>query len=99
MSAPIETAGVPALRLRGVGKTYVKRRSILEVMLHPWKKAERVEGLVDVSLEVPRGTLYGLLGPNGAGKTTLLKILACLILPTRGTAEVEGLDVAKDDEA
>jgi ABC-2 type transport system ATP-binding protein len=87
-----------SLRLRGVSKTYVKRRSLLEMALHPWRRAERVEGLVDVHLEVPRGTLYGLLGPNGAGKTTLLKILACLILPTRGTAEVEGHDVARDDE-
>jgi len=95
-SAP--AAAVPALRLRQVGKTYFKRRSLLEMALRPWRRAERVEGLVDVDLEVPRGTLYGLLGPNGAGKTTLLKILACLILPTKGTAEVEGRDVARDDQ-
>jgi len=98
VAAAAPAAGVPALRLRDLGKTYIKRRSILEMTLHPTRRAERVEGLVDVSLEVPRGTLYGLLGPNGAGKTTLLKILACLILPTRGTAEVEGRDVARDDE-
>jgi len=88
----------PALRLTGVGKTYIKRRSLLEMALHPWRRAERVEGLVDVDLEVPRGMLYGLLGPNGAGKTTLLKILACLILPTQGKAEVEGRDVATEDQ-
>src|SRR5678809_741145 len=70
--ATVPSAGVPALRLRDLGKTYIKRRTILEATLHPWRRAERVEGLVDVSLEVPRGTLYGLLGPNGAGKTCLL---------------------------
>jgi ABC-2 type transport system ATP-binding protein len=97
-SAPGAPApGTPALRLRGVGKTYLKHRSLVEMMVRPFKKTERVEGLADVDLEVPRGTLYGLLGPNGAGKTTLLKILACLILPSRGTAEVDGRDVARDD--
>jgi len=91
-------ATTAALRLTQVGKTYTKRRSLLDMALRPWRRAERVEGLVDVDLEVPRGTLYGLLGPNGAGKTTLLKILACLILPNRGKAEVEGRDVATEDQ-
>jgi ABC-2 type transport system ATP-binding protein len=95
---PARDAATPALRLIGVGKTYIKRRSLLDMALHPLRRAERIEGLVDVDLEVPRGTLYGLLGPNGAGKTTLLKILACLILPTTGRAMVEGRDVATEDQ-
>ena len=94
---PERAASTPAIRLTQVGKTYLKRRSLLEMALHPWRHAERVEGLVDVDLTVPRGTLSGLLGPNGAGKTTLLKILACLILPNRGKAEVDGRDVATED--
>ena len=40
--------------------------------------------LNDVSLIVPRGSVYGLLGPNGAGKTTLLSILAGLKLDYKG---------------
>jgi ABC-2 type transport system ATP-binding protein len=89
-------AGV-AIRLEHLGKTYVKRRTMQELVLHPFRKAERVEGLRDVDLEVPQGSLFGLLGPNGAGKTTLLKILAGLILPTVGKAVVLDHDVATED--
>jgi ABC-2 type transport system ATP-binding protein len=43
-----------------------------------------------LSLEVPRGGVFGLLGPNGAGKSTTLKILCRLLSPTSGRAEVLG---------
>ena len=49
-----------------------------------------VAALTDLSLDVPRGSIFGFLGPNGAGKTTALKVLAGLIRPTSGTAAVEG---------
>ncbi|MBI4242341.1 MAG: ABC transporter ATP-binding protein [Candidatus Rokubacteria bacterium] len=52
--------------------------------------------LLDVSLAVPRGMVFGLLGPNGAGKTTLLSILATLLLPDRGRASVLGHDVIRE---
>jgi len=47
-----------------------------------------------ITLTVPQGELFGLLGPNGAGKTTLVKMLATLIHPTSGTAEVAGYPLA-----
>jgi len=83
-----------AIRTENLSKTYIKRRSLLEMALKPFAPAQPVEGLIDVDLDVRQGEIFGLLGPNGAGKTTLLKILACLILPTRGVAEVEGHSVA-----
>jgi ABC-2 type transport system ATP-binding protein len=86
-----------AVRTDNLSKIYIKRRSLREMAFHPFARAERITGLQDVSLEVQQGEIFGLLGPNGAGKTTLLKILACLVLPTRGRAFVDGVSVAEDD--
>ena len=59
---------------------------------HLSKRFGTVEALQDLSLEVPRGTLYGLLGPNGAGKTTALRILCTLLAPDAGTVTIAGVD-------
>jgi ABC-2 type transport system ATP-binding protein len=53
-----------------------------------------VRALDGLTLDVPRGSIYGFLGANGAGKTTALKILAGLIRPTSGTASVAGVPAA-----
>jgi ABC-2 type transport system ATP-binding protein len=52
-----------------------------------------------VTLNVPRGAIFGLLGPNGAGKTTLLSILTTLLLPDTGTVTVLGHDAVRDASA
>ena len=47
----------------------------------------------NLSLEVPRGEVFGLIGPNGAGKTTLIRVLATLLEPTYGNVRIDGIDV------
>ncbi|MBN2292386.1 MAG: ABC transporter ATP-binding protein [Pirellulales bacterium] len=52
--------------------------------------AGRVIAVNDMTLQVPRGSIYGLLGPNGAGKTTTLRLLLGLQRATAGSAEIFG---------
>jgi ABC-2 type transport system ATP-binding protein len=49
-----------------------------------------------VSLDIHEGEVFGLLGPNGAGKTTIIHMLATLLKPTSGRAEINGYDIVKD---
>ncbi len=53
--------------------------------------------LDDVSLEVPRGSIYGLLGPNGAGKTTLIRVINRITLPDAGKVIFNGHTITDDD--
>jgi sodium transport system ATP-binding protein len=56
----------------------------------------RIRAVDQVSFDAADGRITGLLGPNGAGKTTLLRMLATLIVPDAGHAEVGGNDVVRD---
>ena len=58
-----------------------------------------VRALDSLSLEVPKGIVFGFLGPNGAGKTTAIRVFLGLIEPTAGRAEVLGLDTRRDGAA
>jgi ABC-2 type transport system ATP-binding protein len=56
------------------------------------KEYKETVALENLTLEVPRGEVFGLIGPNGAGKTTLIRILATLLEPTYGTVRIDGID-------
>ena len=49
----------------------------------------------DLTLDIPRGSVFGLIGPNGAGKTTTFSVLASLLTPTAGRVSVLGYDPAR----
>ena len=66
-----------AIRIEGLGKTYAGGKRALD----------------GVSLDIPRGQIFGLLGPNGAGKSTLINILAGLVVKSEGKAEIWGFDI------
>lgn len=53
--------------------------------------------LDNVSLSIPRGSVYGLLGPNGAGKTTLIRIINHITAPDEGTVTINGHTLTADD--
>jgi sodium transport system ATP-binding protein len=57
------------------------------------KRAGTVNAVKNVSFRCNPGEIFGLLGPNGAGKTTLLRMLATILLPTSGTATIQGFDL------
>ena len=63
------------------------------------KRYGDLEALGGIDLEVPIGTIFGLLGPNGAGKTTAVRILATILKPDGGRAEVLGHDVVREAAA
>ncbi|MDZ4708964.1 MAG: ABC transporter ATP-binding protein [Saprospiraceae bacterium] len=56
----------------------------------------KIIALKAIDLSIQPGEVYGLIGPDGAGKTTLLRILASLLLPESGTAQVLGFDPAME---
>jgi ABC-2 type transport system ATP-binding protein len=57
------------------------------------RKGLEIKALDGISFEVPRGEFFGLLGPNGAGKTTTIGVLTTRVLPTGGSARIEGIEV------
>ncbi len=55
----------------------------------------KARGIINVSLEVEQGEIFGFIGPNGAGKSTTIRLLCSLIYPSEGSAKIFGKDVIK----
>ena len=85
---------MPAIQVHGLTKayrTYKKQPGFLGAvkgLIH--RRYETTLAAKSITFSVEKGELVGFLGPNGAGKTTTLKMLAGLLYPTSGTAEVLG---------
>lgn len=62
------------------------------------KTYKNQKALNNISFEIKKGEIVGFLGPNGAGKSTTMKILTCYIPPSKGIAEVCGLNVLEEPE-
>jgi len=60
------------------------------------KRYDKTLAVAGIDLTVERGEIFGLVGPNGAGKTTTLRMLATLLRPTAGSAQIAGWSVTED---
>lgn len=56
----------------------------------------KARGILDLNLTVGEGEFFGFIGPNGAGKSTTIRTLLGLISPTRGQADIFGMDICKN---
>lgn len=74
-----------AIEISGLNKTYKASG-----------RAPEKQALIDVDLNIKKGSIFGLLGPNGAGKSTLINILGGLVIKTSGRVATWGYDLDRD---
>jgi ABC-2 type transport system ATP-binding protein len=85
----------PAIAVEALEKYFPPALSGWRAFVQPVARPTEL-ALAGVSFTVGHGEAVALVGPNGAGKSTLLRILATLIIPTRGRATLAGFDVERD---
>lgn len=95
ISAFVPEAAIAVAQLQ---KSFPPARSGWRAFLQPFEKPS-VVALGGISFEVRPGEALALLGANGAGKSTLLRILATLLLPTQGSAQIAGHDAVLEPRA
>ncbi len=78
-----------ALEVRDLVKSFRQSRQ-------PGRPARWRRVLTGVSLQVPRGEVFGILGPNGSGKSTLVRVIATLLYPDSGQVKVFGRDAQRE---
>jgi ABC-2 type transport system ATP-binding protein len=88
-------AGSPAIVVEDLQKYFPPAHSGWRALVQPVAKATEC-ALAGISFQMKRGEAVAIVGPNGAGKTTLLRILATLLVPTRGRARLSGFDVERE---
>src|SRR3972149_6099384 len=84
----------PIIKVEGLSKTFISK----ERKKGEPKRKKEIHALKGVNLEVADGEVFGLRGPNGADKPTLIKCLTTLLLPTGGTAWVNGYNITSQED-
>jgi ABC-2 type transport system ATP-binding protein len=84
----------PAISVEALEKYFPPAHSGWRALLHPIARPTE-RALAEISFAVQPGEAVAIVGSNGAGKSTLLRILATLIVPTRGRASIFGCDVER----
>ncbi len=84
-----------AVEISGVGKRFVRhsdrRNSLKEIIVRgKSRKPEDFWAVRDVTLQIPKGSVYGLIGHNGSGKSTLLKMIGGIYRPSTGSIATDG---------
>ena len=79
-------------------KHFTPNKGLTDCFIYPFKKKKAIKAVDNVNIKIKKGEIVGLIGPNGAGKTTLLKMLATSILPTKGTAFINGYSIVKEQQ-
>jgi ABC-2 type transport system ATP-binding protein len=86
------------LKINNIIKDFMAPFSLRRLATLDFERPSFTRALDDVSFSLSKGSVLAVLGPNGAGKTTLLKVISTLILPEKGTVEVNSFRLGKDDE-
>ncbi len=73
------------------------KENVIEIN-HLTKNYGKNRGIIDVSLEVKQGDIFGFLGPNGAGKSTTIRSMLGFLKPTAGSVSILGMDSVRDHE-
>lgn len=73
------------------------KENVIEIS-HLTKSYGKNRGIIDVSLEVKQGDIFGFLGPNGAGKSTTIRSMLGFLKPSVGSVNILGMDSIRDHE-
>ena len=81
----------PIIDVQGLEKTF----SVLRKAGRLRRRREDVVAVAGIDVRIDRGTMVGYIGPNGAGKSSTVKLLTGILVPTRGSVRVAGLDPSR----
>lgn len=85
------------IETENLSKTFYKSKNLIQLYSKPFGTCQSIVAVDGVSLRIRPGEILAVVGPNESGKTTLVKMLSCLILPTKGTARINGYGIVNDE--